>query len=1029
MSKPNLERAACTDAEPMESSTGLLSEELQQSSSMICVDGGELIVQDDVIMGEEDAGRCWRCGVCQCDNPVLVEECIFCLSLRTYTDDLIVIDDDDKCQGRLGDGASKGVGEWECRRCTLKNSESSSHCKVCGAPLKDNVPKTLPKIIPAVPGFLTSLFGAALSKRNSGSAESNRDVSASKFETDEPDCKKRHRFLQMGETSPAKCDSKTNAGGHSSMDEVWVCSNCTYNNNPLWAKVCDMCNTEKTNGYLKDRSRDTRRPDKVQAKTNGAAMQVQNETAVWICAKCNVENQGFVRDCMSCGTLRLPRSAKARSAEVRSAAAPVSVKGGWTCSKCTLLNSEMAHVCGACQAKRETSLPILDDFTLTTPAAAAAASKWPCGACTFLNAANGAMCEVCCTPRNDRHRANLSDAKPPNSLLLTRENSIFMEELRAKDEQTARDQWKEIVQFCKEQGHPFVDDSFPPIPNSLFKNPKDHPNVVTKWLRPHEIVHGNLSEQRNKWAVFRSPKPSDIVQGILGNCWFLSSLSVLAEQPSLLEKIVITREYCPQGAYQIHLCKDGNWETVLVDDLFPCDVYGRLVYSQAKRKQLWVPLIEKALAKIHGSYEALTSGWCIEGLSTLTGAPCESVPLTGVKTEEEKDLIWVKLLSCRESKFLMGASCGGGNMKVDNADYERLGLISRHAYSILDVKDVDGHRLVRFRNPWGRFSWRGDWSDSSKLWDRIPKLRRKEFLSNTAEGVFWMSLADVLKYFDSVDICKYRSDWMESRKCGVLPFSCDGPPLVVTLLEVFETTEVELGLFQGGGRNNCKSKKSPIDLCICVFKSSGPDRDQIGSLVENGKRQLQSFVHCSCILEPGSYTVVSMAFNHWLQTTGTPPRYTLSVHSSKALLVEQKTLLTTALADAIIQLAVGRGERHEGREGMTTYYLARNWAGFIVVVENRNPHKAIHVQCDCSKSLNVVSTRGTLKTVDSVPPLHRQVIILLSQLEHTNSYSISHHLVHRVGHIGTGLGSWAPGANHVPALTAEVYGLHSPRPL
>ena len=61
----------------------------------------------------------------------------------------------------------------------------------------------------------------------------------------------------------------------------------------------------------------------------------------------------------------------------------------------------------------------------------------------------------------------------------------------------------------------------------------------------------------------------------------LSALCVIANVPELIEDIMVTKDYSHQvGAYQVRLCKDGVWQSILVDDWLPCYKNGKLVFSK-----------------------------------------------------------------------------------------------------------------------------------------------------------------------------------------------------------------------------------------------------------------------------------------------------------------------------------------------------------------------------------------------------------------------------------------------------------------
>lgn len=177
-------------------------------------------------------------------------------------------------------------------------------------------------------------------------------------------------------------------------------------------------------------------------------------------------------------------------------------------------------------------------------------------------------------------------------------------------------------------------------------------NNIDKWLRISEVTPRSREDFKLNWTIFSSPDPSDIQQGALGNCWLVAALALITERPRLLEHILLTKEVNKEGVYLVRICHNGIWQAIIVDDYFPCTAHNHLVFTQAKRRQLYIPLIEKACAKVFGSYANLRRGNMQEGLQLLTGAPCDYINLKSINTPFENDLAWSRLISACQAKYV-----------------------------------------------------------------------------------------------------------------------------------------------------------------------------------------------------------------------------------------------------------------------------------------------------------------------------------------------------------------------------------------
>jgi len=76
---------------------------------------------------------------------------------------------------------------------------------------------------------------------------------------------------------------------------------------------------------------------------------------------------------------------------------------------------------------------------------------------------------------------------------------------------------------------------------------------------------------------------------------------------------------------------------------------------------------------------------------------------------------------------------------------------------MLGTYELGKYRVIKLRNPWGKFEWKGDFSDDSPLW--TERWKRIVGYRKADDGMFCMKLEDFVERFNEVHIGYYNEGW------------------------------------------------------------------------------------------------------------------------------------------------------------------------------------------------------------------------------------------------------------------------------
>lgn len=322
---------------------------------------------------------------------------------------------------------------------------------------------------------------------------------------------------------------------------------------------------------------------------------------------------------------------------------------------------------------------------------------------------------------------------------------------QAENTQSGGKSFEELRQECLRKGVLFEDPDFPATDSSLFFSQKVP--VEIKWKRPKELC-------ANPKFIVGGADRTDICQGQLGDCWLLAAIASLTLKKEALARVVphdqeFDHNYA--GIFHFQFWQHNKWLDVVVDDRLPSVRNKLIMLHSASNDEFWSALLEKAYAKMYGSYESLKGGSTMEAMEDFTGGVGECY-----ETKSAPENLFNIMKKALDRGSMLGCSIDITSSAESEAK-TTTGLVKGHAYSITGLDEVNFRgkmiQLIRIRNPWGQVEWNGPWSDDSREWTYVDKAEKTRLQQDSADdGEFWMEFEDFKRNYDKVEICNMTAD-------------------------------------------------------------------------------------------------------------------------------------------------------------------------------------------------------------------------------------------------------------------------------